>query len=404
MNDPRPATGSPSAEASTGPTSEGTLASPCPSCGEPPVVPSSRFCEACGTTLATSATTQAGAGPPDGNATTLGAASGVGAGGPTAPRACDNCGGGVADDGYCTRCGVRAREPVTVEDCGAFASATHRGLRHPRNEDAAALATTGEGWPVLVVADGVSLSPNPHLAAAAAVAAAARELAGRPFTGPDDLTRAVASAHAAAGDIPADGDPHWPDRLAQDARPACTIVVAVVADENLQVANVGDARAYVLTPTDGLWGAHQLTTDDSVAALAVREGVEPAMALALPGGHAITAWLGGDGPVPSPHLAVHRSSPGDLLLACSDGLWNYAPSEDGLSRLVNALVPAPPEPPPGAALLGEELVRWAIDRGGSDNISVALAPVGRATPDGGGAETVDPADANSRTDHGEGRS
>src|SRR5690606_25022380 len=155
----------------------------CGACGEA-LRPGAKFCEACG----------APAGGP-------GAPGPGGGGGPrpvSAGGACTRCGGEVGDDGYCTACGHRALEPVTVDDRGPVASATHRGRRHERNEDAVALGATAEGWPVLVVSDGVSASPNPHLASAAAVRAAAERLAGRPFTGEADVAAAVAAAQEAA--------------------------------------------------------------------------------------------------------------------------------------------------------------------------------------------------------------
>jgi serine/threonine protein phosphatase PrpC len=277
---------------------------------------------------------------------------------------------------------------VIVDDRGALAYATHRGRRHQRNEDAAALATTAEGWPVLVVADGVSASPNPDVASAAAVAAAAIRLADRPFAVEDDLAAAVAAAHEAASATPAAGDPHWAD---DGTHPACTIVVAVATDAAVHLANVGDARAYVLTRAghgpgvaDGAWSATQASTDDSVAARAVAEGIEPGIALSVPGGHAITAWLGADAHGLDPHLATLAAAPGDVVLVCSDGLWNYAPTDQAMGALMAGTLPASGATGPLAPLC-ERLVSWAVEQGGADNITVALAPVrpapGQSDPD-----------------------
>jgi PPM family protein phosphatase len=344
----------------------------CPSCNEPVVNAAARFCEACGTALT---------GEPDDEAHRADQATATTA--PTPPPdapsdGCARCGAEVGADGYCLSCGLRAIEPITVEDRGRYAFATHRGRRHERNEDAGALATTGEGWPILVVSDGVSASPNPHLASAAAVGAVTDELDGRPFIGDADLVRAVAAAHQAASAVPADGDPLW---VSDGSHPACTIVVAVAAAGVVHVANVGDARAYLLSarePGDADdaagWSADQLSTDDSVAALAVDEGMQPAVALSLPGGHAITAWLGADAPDPAVHLATHPVRTGDLVLACSDGLWNYAPTDESLADQVAAALP-PSTDELAAAKVCEQLVAWANGEGGSDNICVALAPV-----------------------------
>jgi serine/threonine protein phosphatase PrpC len=279
----------------------------------------------------------------------------------------------VGGDGYCTSCGHRALEPIAVDDRGAWASATHRGRRHERNEDAAALASTSEGWPVLVVADGVSTSPNPQLASAAAVAAAARRLAGQPFTGEADLEAAVVAAHGAACAAPAVGDPYWQDG---DGHPACTIVVAVATSGTVVTANVGDARVYLLTNDGRAWTASQLTTDDSLAARAVAAGEDPHEALAAPGGHTLVAWLGADAPELAVHLTTHSAAPGDLLIATSDGLWNYAATDESLGELATSILPSPPATGTlGSAKIAEQLVAWAIAQGGADNISVALAPV-----------------------------
>lgn len=329
-----------------------TLAA-CASCGEA-LVDGARFCEACGA---------ATDGPP---------AQPAERGAPASGGGCERCGGEIDADRYCTSCGHRAAEAIAVDDRGPVASATHRGRRHHRNEDAVALAATAEGWPVLIVSDGVSISPNPHRASAAAVAAAADRLAGRPFAGTDDLVAAVAAAQASAAAVPADGDPHWtPDGTA----PACTIVVAVASAGAVHVANVGDARAHLLEPDGRGWRASQLSTDDSVAAEAVAQGIDAEIALSLPGGHGITAWLGADAPGPDPHVATHPGASGTMLLACSDGLWNYAPADEAVAQLVGSITAPPDGRDLPAAQLCERLVAWAIHQGGADNITVAVAPV-----------------------------
>jgi serine/threonine protein phosphatase PrpC len=404
-------------------------AAACAHCGER-LLPGASFCEACGTRVGGAAPAGAPAparAAPGGHGSTdstpTAPTNAPGAADPSAP--CVKCGGEVATDGYCTMCGHRALEPITVDDRGDLAAATHRGRRHDRNEDAAALAVTAEGWPVLIVSDGVSASPNPHKASVAAVRAVLARLDGTPFGGLDALSGAVTDAQAAACAVPADGDPNWP---ADGTSPACTLVIAVGAPGAVHVANVGDARAHLLTPGgrptagdpdvstleapvpggpadptsspvgavagtgDGtttaapaggpaLWQATQLTVDDSVAAQAVAGGVDPELALSLEGGHAITAWLGADATSVEPHLATIPAGPDDLLLACSDGLWNYAPTDAALGGLVSEDLPAPGRPLPSLAGLCQRWTAWAVDRGGADNVTVALAPVPAAGPD-----------------------
>jgi serine/threonine protein phosphatase PrpC len=388
----------------------------CASCGEP-LVEGARFCEACGA-AADGGVPAFGRGADEGTDAGGAPAAGAGADGTAEPGAdqaaspdpsqdttqdttleiapetttCDKCGGDVGDDGYCTTCGHRAVEPVTVVDGTTLAYATHRGRRHHRNEDSGALAVTDDGWPVLIVSDGVSISPNPHLASRAAVGAAAARLGGRALAGADDLVEATADAHAAASAVPADGDPSW---TADGTHAACTIVVAVATSWQVHMTNVGDARGYVVRAGDDGWSAEQVTTDDSVAAQAVAQGIDVDIALNLPGGHAITAWLGADAHGLRPHLSSTDVAPGDLVLVCSDGLWNYAATDQALTGLLRATLPAPGEEIPLAAVC-ERLVDWAVDQGGADNICVALAPVPApdgttARPEGrAGADPIDP--------------
>jgi serine/threonine protein phosphatase PrpC len=354
----------------------------CRSCGEP-LVAGARFCEACGAT----ADGTAAAPPPEATGEDPTLDTSIEFAAPPAV-ACDKCGGEVGADGYCTTCGHRALEPVTVVDGTTLAYATHRGRRHHRNEDSAALAVTAEGWPVIAVSDGVSISPNPHLASRAAVDAVVARLGGRPFAGTDDLVAAVEDAHDAASAVPNDTDPHWtPD----GSHAACTIVVAVATPSEVHMANVGDARGYVVRPAGDGWAVQQLTVDDSIAARAVAQGIAADVALNLPGGHAITAWLGADAHDVAAHVSAAALDAGDVVLVCSDGLWNYAPTDQALGGLVSATLPPPGAEIALAAMCGH-LVDWANGQGGADNLCVALAPV----PTGGG-----PSPDESETKHQE---
>jgi serine/threonine protein phosphatase PrpC len=205
--------------------------------------------------------------------------------------------------------------------------------------------------------------------------ARAGELAGRVLAGG---AAAQERAAAAGHDVPAGKSP-----------PSCTFVGALVErtpeqDSGLLVAGwVGDSRAYWLP--DDAQGV-QVSRDDSWAAEAMAQGLPRAEAETMPQSHAITRWLGADAPDPVPHTAVVALDRSGWVLLCSDGLWNYCSDPVALSELVgrtwSALGPdaAPVE-------LAEALVAWAIDQGGHDNITVALArfdPAGEAgRPDDG---------------------
>ena len=57
-----------------------------------------------------------------------------------------------------------------------------------------------------------------------------------------------------------------------------------------------------------------------------------------------------------------------VLLLCSDGLWNYQPEAGKLAEMA---LPQALGDPLGAAT---ELVRFALESGGADNVTVVLAP------------------------------
>ncbi|MFG1604420.1 protein phosphatase 2C domain-containing protein [Actinoplanes sp. NPDC049265] len=262
---------------------------------------------------------------------------------------CAHCGGGVGDDGYCESCGMMAeRENDHAEhDAGPLGAAvTDRGRRHHRNEDAMFL-TDGH----IVVCDGVSASARADEASSTAASVAGQSLAAG--LSPVDALLKAGEAVSALG---TDHD-----------SPACTIVAASVHGSTVTWAWVGDSRAYWV-PAEG--PAERLTEDDSWARHAVDLGADPETAMLSPQAHAITAWLGADAPAVRPS-AVDREfdSPGTLVL-CTDGLWNYLPDPADFADAVRGNL----EQGPLAA--ARALVGLANERGGADNITVALTPVG----------------------------
>src|SRR5262249_2406189 len=96
----------------------------------------------------------------------------------------------------------------------------------------------------------------------------------------------------------------------------------------------------------------------------------PEEAMASPQAHVITRWLGADLPEPAPHVVSFTPPGPGALVVCSDGLWNYRPEAAGLAALL--ALPSGLGDPLGAA---SNLVRFAVEAGGMDNITVALIPL-----------------------------
>lgn len=356
----------------------------CPAC-HARVGASEQFCEACGAELTPTAVAVVVEPPPteqstqetpapddlDGTAST-----------------CQACGGEVSSDGYCATCGARAprlRDHFTEQPAPWVAAVCDRGIRHPRNEDAVALAANAEpgSRAVLVVCDGVSNTTDSDVASLAA-ARVARDVLGssrsrgmgtassllaaviaRLEVAADAASEAVLEVTKTPKDVVRDGNPSFPNAA------SCTFVAAVVELDLLVVGSVGDSRAYWL-PDAGT--AITLTLDDSYAQEQVASGVPRADAESGPHAHAITRWLGVDAPDHTPATASMKLVEPGWLLVCSDGLWNYCSAAQDLAALVHKSVsnlPAVVEP---LALAGA-LVDWANTQGGLDNITVALARI-----------------------------
>jgi serine/threonine protein phosphatase PrpC len=324
----------------------------CPSCGRP-AGPDDNFCEACGARLS----------QPAGNGSVSAMAG-----------ACPFCRSAASSpDGYCESCGRRLPSNRDHDELnlGLLAGVTDRGLRHHRNEDAMALATTqlaSGPAAVAVVCDGVSGSARPDEAARVAAQTMLHSLLAAMGNGDDPVQASVEAAGSAREALVDLARPTGGKRGAlADNVPATTFVCAMLAGQAVTLSWLGDSRAYWLR-AEPYPAAEQLTRDDSVAAEMVAAGlVSETSALALPQAHVLTRWMGAD-ICDAPHVARFEPPGPGVLLLCSDGLWNYQPDRAELARLA---LPAALTDPLGAA---SALVRFALTAGGMDNVTAVLAP------------------------------
>jgi len=320
----------------------------CSSCGEQ-VSASDSFCESCGTEL----------NPPM-----------VSASPPGYAAQCPVCSvdesatpGAITAEGYCETCGRKVpsgRDHVEL-DLGVLAGVTDRGLRHQRNEDAMAMATaeTADGLvAVAVVCDGVSTSPRPDEASLAGTQAAVRMLLTSVRRGDDPQQASLAAmrqAHLALSSLGTSAQ-----------APSATYISATISEQAVTICWLGDSRAYWLSADSD---PERLTTDDSLAEEMMATGdVTEAEAMASPQAHVITRWLGADVTKPQAHVLRFVPPGPGVVLICSDGLWNYRPDAAGLAKLA---LPGALTDPLSAAV---DMVRFAIEAGGMDNITVVLAP------------------------------
>jgi PPM family protein phosphatase len=253
------------------------------------------------------------------------------------------------------------------------AHVTDTGRQRDANED-----TFLARPPVFAVADGMGGAQAGEVASR--LAADAAEAADRGDTAPEAYLRGIAEVaneriHAMA------------ERDSAHSGMGTTFTAALVEQDEVSFAHVGDSRAYVFRDGE----LRMLTSDHSLVEELRRQGrLTDEQAEDHPQRSIITRALG-----PEPRVEVdtmtHRAQAGDVYLLCSDGLTTMVTDE----RIGEVLASS-------ASLreAADRLVAEANEAGGRDNITVvafrleeAEAPVGVAaepTPEEG-ATLVGPA-------------
>jgi protein phosphatase len=150
-------------------------------------------------------------------------------------------------------------------------------------------------------------------------------------------------------------------------RMATTMVAVVFAGGRAYFANVGDSRGYHWR--DGT--LRQITKDQSLVAKLVEEGaITEEEAASHPHRNVILYSIGSE-KKPQIDLFELPVAPGDKVLLCSDGLTRHVSDEEICAFLENA----------DLEQTATEMVALANQRGGQDNISVAVVDYGLPASD-----------------------
>jgi serine/threonine protein phosphatase PrpC len=243
------------------------------------------------------------------------------------------------------------------------AGQTHPGRQRPLNEDAwqiAPEADTGHRWAargrLYAVADGMGGHAAGEVASQLALDTLLQQYYNSdetPLPPAIRLERAVLEANL---DI-------YEQAVAVDAQAGMgtTLVAAVIHEDRLTVANVGDSRAYLVRDGEAI----QITEDHSWVAEQVKLGV---MTDEQAENHAyrnvVTRCLGHK-PGIQVDIFEHRLQAGDAILLCSDGLSNQVPADE-IARVVTGHTPDEST---------DKLVDLANRAGGPDNITALVVQV-----------------------------
>jgi protein phosphatase len=145
-------------------------------------------------------------------------------------------------------------------------------------------------------------------------------------------------------------------------RMATTMVAVVVTDERAYIANVGDSRGYHWRNNS----LRQVTKDQSLVAKLLEEGaITEEEAANHPHRNVILFSIGSE-KTPKIDLFEIALKWGDKLFLCSDGLTRHVSDDEICTFLEN----------PDLEEAATQMVQTANDRGGQDNISVAIIDYG----------------------------
>lgn len=228
------------------------------------------------------------------------------------------------------------------------AGLTHRGLVRGRNEDAILTDPTGRLW---AVADGMGGLGHGDVASDIVIDS---------LETIDDDDAPAEALHARLADANA-------IMRARAAQPGmgpmgATVVAAIVSGAQVQIAWVGDSRAYLLRG-----GRLRLITRDHtvVQDLVDRGELAAEAAEHHPESHIITRAVGGADFLDLEQVSVPVTG-NDRLLLCSDGLPRcvYEPVITGILQTT---------PAPGEAC--RDLIRAALEAGAPDNVSVIVIDI-----------------------------
>lgn len=174
----------------------------------------------------------------------------------------------------------------------------------------------------------------------------------------DSLRTAIGEAHEAVLADAAGRDP--PSRMAS------TLTLGLVIWPWVYVVQVGDSRGYYWDGSE----LKRLTRDQTIGQNLVDQGVLPAERLDIsPYKNVLSSAIGGGEATPEVTCMQMRRS--GTLLFCSDGLTKHVTDDEIASRM---------RVMSGSEQLSRDLLALALERGGTDNVTIVVGRAPNRTP------------------------
>ncbi len=247
----------------------------------------------------------------------------------------------------------------TGDDLSVPAAITDAGCERTLNEDRYAVieSPSGLAW---LVCDGMGGEEGGELAAQLALDAIRRDLENLPQRPPEEALRnAILESNRVI--VLRRQNPSF-------GRMGTTVVAALFSAPEVVIGHAGDSRAYLIR--DG--AIQQLTTDHTYVQALVEKGeINQEDAMTHPDAHILTRCIGSE---PGLQIEMQRywvwpvaqGEAQDFLLLCTDGLYSQVSDAEVASAVSSSS-------PQRACVSMVELVK---ERGGFDNITLAIIPLG----------------------------
>jgi serine/threonine protein phosphatase PrpC len=149
-------------------------------------------------------------------------------------------------------------------------------------------------------------------------------------------------------------------------RMATTLTLGIGVWPWIYIVQVGDSRAYIYTHGS----LRQITRDQTLAEDFIDQGlIKPEDRQKSPLAHVLVSSIGGDEAAPVVSR-VDVSERGCVLVFCSDGLTKHVTDAEISTHCAEMQ---------NAEQLARDLLKLALDRGGSDNITIVIARAPQTT-------------------------